>query len=473
MRWYSCIPVFLTIALQLLCHGAEADLQEEARAGLRKAVGFFREKVSLHGGYLWRYSADLKKKEGEGKVGDTTAWVQPPGTPFVGEALLEAHACTGEEYYLEAARETAGALVKAQLHSGGWDYRIEYDPADRKKYAYRVDGPAGKKARDISVLDDNTTQAALAFLICFDRATGFKEQTVHEAVTYALESLLKAQFPNGAWSQVYRGPVDDPAKYPVKAAGYRKDDEHTHVKAYWELYTLNDNLLRDAVETLFLAAEVYGEKRFSDAALKAGDFLVLAQMPDPQPGWAQQYDYEMHPCWARKFEPPAITGGESQGAMLLLLDLYERTGKRAYLDAVGKALPYYRRSLLPDGRLARFYELKTNKPLYFTREYELTFSDADMPTHYSFKVSSGLSKIEKRHKELGAKPWQPPGKAGPSRARPSASAVRVVLGAMDERGAWVEEGALRYWGGSDPTRKIIDPRTFVENVRMLAAYVAR
>ena len=35
--------------------------------------------------------------------------------------------------------------------------------------------------------------------------------------------------------------------------------------------------------------------------------------------------------------------------MVLLLDLYERTGKKAYLDAVGKALPYYKRSLLPDG----------------------------------------------------------------------------------------------------------------------------
>ena len=31
------------------------------------------------------------------------------------------------------------------------------------------------------------------------------------------------------------------------------------------------------------------------------------QMPDPQPGWAQQYDYDMRPMWARKFEPAAIT----------------------------------------------------------------------------------------------------------------------------------------------------------------------
>ena len=466
-RWF---PVFLMLVLQPLCCRGEDALQQKARAGLRKAVGFFREKVSLNGGYLWRYSADLKKKEGEGKVGDTTAWVQPPGTPYVGEAILAAYMATNDSYYLDAARETADALLKAQLHSGGWDYRIEFDPARRKKYAYRVDGPRSKKGRDVSVLDDNTTQAALSFLIRFDKATGFKEKAVHEATAYALSSLLKAQCPNGAWTQVYRGPIDA-KKYPVKTASYRKDDQHTRIKEYWELYTLNDNLLRDAVEALFLAAEVYGEKRYSEAALKAGDFLLLAQMPEPQPGWAQQYDYDMHPCWARKFEPPAITGGESQGAMVLLLDLYERTGKKAYLDAVGKALPYYKRSLLTDGRLARFYELKTNKPLYFTRKYELTHSDADMPTHYSFKVGSGLAKIERRHKELEAKPWRPRNKSTRTK-RPSASTVRKVLDAMDERGAWVDEGAMRYWGKTDDTRKIIDPRTFVKNVRLLSAFVA-
>ena len=38
-------------------------------------------------------------------------------------------------------------------------------------------------------------------------------------------------------------------------------------------------------------------------AERAGDFILAAQMPEPQPAWAQQYDAAMHPAWARKFEP--------------------------------------------------------------------------------------------------------------------------------------------------------------------------
>ena len=51
-------------------------------------------------------------------------------------------------------------------------------------------------------------------------------------------------------------------------------------------------------------------------------FLLLAQLPEPQPGWAQQYNIEMEPEWARKFEPPAVTGGESQKVIATLLTLF-------------------------------------------------------------------------------------------------------------------------------------------------------
>ena len=56
----------------------------------------------------------------------------------------------------------------------------------------------------------------------------------------------------------------------------------------------------DVIEMLFFAADVYGDDRYRAAALRAADFLLLAQMPEPQPAWAQQYDENMHPCWARQ-----------------------------------------------------------------------------------------------------------------------------------------------------------------------------
>ena len=54
------------------------------------------------------------------------------------------------------------------------------------------------------------------------------------------------------------------------------------------------------LSTLFEAADIYGESRFTDAAKRGGDFLILAQLPDPQPAWAQQYNAQMQPAWARK-----------------------------------------------------------------------------------------------------------------------------------------------------------------------------
>ena len=76
-------------ALTLLL-AQEAPLREDAAKALRKAVDYFRTQVAVQGGYVWRYSEDLSRREGEGKASATTAWVQPPGTPTIGLAYLAA-----------------------------------------------------------------------------------------------------------------------------------------------------------------------------------------------------------------------------------------------------------------------------------------------------------------------------------------------------------------------------------------------
>jgi len=470
MKRWAAIACLGVIGLVPLTVTAEELTREAASRALHQAVHFFRTQVAAEGGYLWRYSADLKQREGEGTASATTAWVQPPGTPTVGTALLFAYEATGDRYYLEAARETAMALVRGQLQSGGWDYRIEFDPQVRKKYAYRLEGGGD---RNVTTLDDNNTQAALQFLMRIDRALDFQDEPIHDSVRYALEHLLAAQYPNGAWPQRFSEPPD-PAQYPVLPASYPETWPRTHPGVdYRGFYTFNDGAIADLIATMFEASRIYGDPRYAEAARRAGDFILLAQLPEPQPAWAQQYDAHMHPVWARKFEPPSVTGGESQGILRTLMSLYRETGDKKYLAPIPNALKYLNASKLPNGQLARFYELKTNRPLYFTKQYELTYDDGDLPTHYGFKVSGKLDALAAEYERLLA---TDPDKLRPRESKPVykmsralTEAARQAVESLDERGAWVEQGRL---GDDAATSGVIDSRTFVEKVETLSKFLA-
>lgn len=461
--------------------GDDAALCRQADEALRRAVAFFHKQVATQGGYLWRYSHDLKAREGEGRATDTMVWVQPPGTPTVGMAYLEAYRLCGDDYLLQAARDAAAALRRGQLRSGGWTYHIDFNPQRRAQQAYRVDPPGAATANNSSTLDDNTTQSALRFLMELDAELRFADAEVHDTVQYALDGLLRAQYANGAWPQRFHGPPPPEARQ-VKPASIPESWPRTWPGSnYSAYYTLNDSALLDTMEVLFRAAEIYQQPRYREAALRAADFLLLAQLPDPQPGWAQQYDFDMHPAWARRFEPPAITGSESQHVMRMLLRCYRETGQRKYLESVRRGLAYYRTLLLPDGRLARFYELGTNKPLYFTRDYQLTYRDDDLPTHYAFKVSSSLDRIEQEYRQLASlseeerarlRNQAPSTPASPRLTDRLREQLAAVIAAQDQRGAWVEPGSLRTAEAAQQTGRVIQSQTFAQNLLVLARGVA-
>jgi hypothetical protein len=269
-----------------------------------------------------------------------------------------------------------------------------------------------------------------------DEALEFKDQAVHESAQFGLDALLKAQFNNGAFPQVWSQPVSN---VTVAKGNYPDYDWRTEgkVKDYWNMYTLNDGLAGTVTQTLLAAAEVYKDARCTEALKRLGDFLVLAQMPEPQPAWAQQYSREMRPIWARRFEPAAITGSESQDAMETLLKICDVTGDKKYLEPVPRTIAYLRKSQLPDGRLARYYELKTNRPLYMTRradEYSLTYDDSMLPDHYGWKVASRLDAIEAACQSLLKTGHLPNHEPAPDELRRD---VESTIAALDEEGRWI------------------------------------
>lgn len=459
--------LFMSIVFTAASTHAQQDLEvKSARAALEQVVHFFRTQVAVEGSYLWAYSSDLALREGENEATATQGWVQPPGTPSVGFAYLRAFERTGEAYLLEAARETGMALVKGQLQSGGWNYVVDFDPAARAKTSYRVE-PRGDGS-NTSTLDDNTSQEALAFLIALDLALAQKDAAIHECVLYALDALLAAQYPNGAWPQRFKAPPVA-SEFPVKKAEYPESWPREFPKVdYMSFYTFNDSSIADTMELMLAAWDAYKDERFKNAALKAGDFMLLAQMPAPQPAWAQQYNRDMHPAWARKFEPPAISGHESQSILHALLVLTARTGETRFLDAVPQALAYLRASQLPDGRLARFYELHTNKPLFFTQDYVMTYDGSNVPTHYSFYTELRADKIETLYE------WVKAGKAlAPPVPDPGevARAARRALETLDARGAWLSDRPLKKITLPEGA-KTISCSDFIHNVDALSNYIA-
>lgn len=445
-----------------------ADVKEDALSAMKAAATYYYRDVATHGGYVYFYSLDLQQRWGEGVATKDQIWVQPPGTPTVGLAYLKAYESTGDEFYLEAATAAAESLVYGQLKSGGWTNCVDFNPRGERRALYRNGRGRGK---DNSSLDDGQTQSALRLLVQCDKAHKFKHAAIHEAAATGLKALLAAQFECGAFPQVWTGQV---AEKPVVKAKYPDYDWRTEgrIKEYWDLYTLNDNTCGYITDTLIDAYRIYEDDRYLKSLRRLGDFLLLAQMPEPQPAWAQQYNYEMQPVWARRFEPPGVSGDESQEAIETLMKIAKVTDDRKFLTPIPSALAYLRRSLLPEGKLARYYELKTNKPLYMTRRgknYTLTHDDSNLPSHYGWKTDSRLDELEQRYK--GAMRGE-----SVKASKPNAQQVRDLIQQLDSKGRWIDVSDGRRLVGQAKIAvgsKYLSSETFSNNLRALAEFVSR
>lgn len=475
----------------LLCLGVTfishaADTPAAAKAAMLKGAAYMRS-ISANGGYLWRYSSDLKLVAGEVQASASTIWMQPPGTPAVGQAFLNAYEKTDAHQLLDHALAVGDALAQSQLESGGWDYRFDF--ANPHRWLRRVDTinnspkDAGRR-RNVSTFDDNNSQSALSFLLALgSHCTGRSplERRILSARDYGLRKLLEAQYPNGAWPQRYDGQPKTAKNYPVLQARYPKAWSRVYQKQnYMHHYTFNDNSHRDCVLLALKAYRVTGRKEFLEAARRGGNFMLLAQMPAPQPVWAQQYNANMEPAWARKFEPASVTGGESVGVCQTLIDLYLELGEDKYLTALAPAIKWFKDSSISKDRWARFYELKTNKPLYFTKDYKLVYSDDDLPTHYGFQSSFGVKSMIRHYekvKAVGREKYLSDQVRAPltnkqraARAEAMEKRVHAIVAAQDKQGRWLTKDELKTRGMKFGER--IETRVFIENLQGLSDYLA-
>ena len=343
---------------------AYAVLAEEAEQSLAKGIAFFQS-ISIEGGYVYHYSLDLKEKWGEGKTDDRTIEVQPPGTPAVGMSFLRAYRITKKPNFLQAAEAAANALILGQNELGGWEHKIYFDR------------PKGKKVS----FDDDQTQSAISFLMALDQEIDRPALTI--AIEKALNMMLESQLENGGW----------PHQYPWQGN-------------YHDYATFNDQGINDCIRVMMEAHSFYQKTEYWESLQKVGRFMMISQLPPPQPGWAQQYNEFLQPAWARSFEPPAVCPSASVHNLNSLMDLFEYTDQRKYLEPIPDALLWLKKSQLPNGKWGRFLELGTNKALYYDRGRirveSLEELSLERRTGYGYEVdiSDGLAAAEQRFKIL-------------------------------------------------------------------------
>lgn len=466
-------PAAVLSLLTLLPSLNADDLPDPAKvaSAMRKANDFYVSKLASHGGYASSWKPDRSLAMVEGKESETIISIQPPGTGTIGLAMLRAYQATGDEAFLAGARGAAKALIDCQLESGGWPADFDFKGKDPEKWWLRQEVLAGTtekgKQSNSSTLDDNKTQSALLFLLELAHDPAGRDDTeLNEAVIYAFDHLLAAQTKIGSWPQQFSeaAPADGIVKKAVIPSEWPRQwpDEK-----YSGFHTLNDGNLHKIVELVLLAHQLTGEARYLDAAKRCGDFLLLAQFEGDQPVWAQQYNTEMVPVWARKFEPPALSSTESLGACFTLFEIWLATGEEKYRSTIPAALDWLEKAKLPNDRWSRFYEFETNKPLYCVAEtYELTYDDSNLPTHYGFQPEYGGDKIERLRESL-ANPREEllSSRKDPETAERWAKAARSLRGKVEsaldsqnEDGIWIDDDE-------------ISGELFVKHVNAMSAYV--
>jgi hypothetical protein len=461
-RLKGCLAgmVALLTAATLTAAVANADDDVTPSGGpdlpaVERMAGFFAQQLATSGGYVYAYSADLSVRRGEGGEAEPgVIWNQPPGTPAIGGAFLRLYELTGEEKWLDAAGAAVKATLDGQLLSGGWYNSTETLPERRADWCYRVrirtpdacKALEANKVRNNATLDDNITQSNLGFLMWYDALAQGRDPAVREAVDYGLGRLLKAQYPNGAWP-VFLDRIHPHDRF---AAAWRarlpQEWPREWAKPPGSALVLNDQLALNMMQLLLAADRQFGREELIAAARRTGDFLLSAQLPAPQRGWAQTYNLDLEPIWGRKFEPPSVASRETAGAIEAMLALYQRTGERRYVDGAKEAAGWLRDSRLPSGEWARFYELGTNQPLYIDSDETLTYDNTKLHRGYGFSGRFGIDATLDRVERVaaGEKP-EPSGEwdwifepTPYAREEIDLSQVRV-----DAEGRFVEDGWIR------------------------------
>lgn len=266
------------------------------------------------------------------------------------------------------ARRMADSVLLYQSPEGAWPKNTDM-----------TNPPTGPISAELTNgFDNDATTLPIEFLAKIITAGG-EDPAYRAAFDRGLAYVLSAQYPNGGWPQFF----------PLR-------------EGYYSHITFNDDAMVRILTLLTGVASgeppyafVPQSERDRAAAAVTRGIDVILKTQVRQDGkltvWCAQHDETtLAPAWARRFEPPSLSGYESVGLTRFLMSLNDPSPE--VVAAVEGAVAWFRANSIPDIRIeafasdagerdrrvvavpgaplqwARFYDLTTNTPVFMGRE---------------------------------------------------------------------------------------------------------
>ncbi|MGB9990070.1 pectate lyase [Pseudoduganella rhizocola] len=262
-----------------------------------------------------------------------------------------------EWYGTPEARHVADNILSFQTPAGGWGKNVDRSGPLRQRGQHYVSFDGGRESWNfVGTIDNNATTTELRFLARVQaRFPGAEGQAYRAAFSRGLRYLLNAQYPNGGFPQIF----------PLQGG-------------YHDAITYNDDAFSNVVQLLREAAARQGDYAFVPDALAGesrnaaeraiGVVLATQVVADGvRTGWCQQHDaLTLAAVGARNFEPIALASNESARLLQLLMQLPDPSAE--VVAAVHAGAAWLKRTALPGGNWARFYDIRSMKPVFGDRD---------------------------------------------------------------------------------------------------------
>ena len=278
-------------------------------------------------------------------------------------------------YSTEEAKGIAATLLLYQHDNGGWpknyDWNKKLSASDKEKLLDE------KKRDEDATFDNSATHTEIRFLDKMYAAT--KNPLYKDAALKGLIFILSAQYPNGGFAQ-----------FPCRKKGYYTQitfNDGAMIGVLDVLKNIRDNkLLADITDDALRA-------RCGQSVEKGIACILKTQIRvDGKPAlWCAQHDKDtLAPVIARSYELPSFSGSESVGIVRFLMSIDKPSAE--VIASIEGAGAFFERLKIKGIRVeakpiadgtkdhvvvddpsappmwARFYDLKTLKPIFCSRD---------------------------------------------------------------------------------------------------------